>query len=378
METAHTTANAKIELSADNAQLRLSGDWTLQGIVQIAPKIKSFVKKAAKEATIDGSAIATMDSAGALLVEDIIIYLKELGKRTTVAGMNKRYQALLKLVTDELDIVRNPPPPPQAPNVLYIVGEKAYLKWRVLCDFMAFVGELIISMARAFADPSRIQWRLMLRFIDNTGYRALPIVALLTFLIGIVLTYQIAIQLSEYNANIYIVDITGMVILREFGPLIAAVIAAARTSTSFAAQIGTMKLNEEIDALHTMGVSPLERLVMPKIIALIIALPLLTVWADIFGVLGSMVMAKTEMNVSYYAYVERFQHAIAVQHYIVGLVKAPVFALIIAAVGCFQGFQVSGTADDVGKRTTQSAVQSIFLIIIADALFSVLFSWRGI
>lgn len=378
MDTNHTTRTAKIELSADKTQLRLSGDWTLAGITAVAPTINTMVKKAAVDATIDGSSIAIMDSAGALLIEDIVVNFKELGKRVNLSGMSKRFQSLLNLVNAEVDVVRNPPPPPPEPNLLYIIGEKAYLKWTVVVDFMAFIGEMLVGIVRSISQPSRIQWRLILRFIDDTGYRALPIVALLTFLVGVVLTYQIALELSEYNADIYIVDITGMVILREFGPLVTAIIAAGRTSTSFTAQIGTMKINEEIDALHTMGVSPIERLVMPKIVALVIALPLLTVWADIFGVLGSMVMAKSQSAITYYSYLERFQEAIAVREYIVGLVKAPVFALIIAAVGCFQGFQVSGTADDVGRKTTQSAVQCIFLIIIADALFSVLFSWRGI
>lgn len=378
MDTKKKASDAKIALSEDKTHLRLSGNWTIAGITAVAPTIQTLVKKAGQDVTIDGSAIAIMDSAGALLIENIIVNFKKLGKHATVSGISERFQSLLKLVTDEIDLVRNPPPPPETPNLLYTIGEKSYFKWRVVYEFMEFVGEMFIGIVRSIRQPSRFQWRLILRFIDDTGYRALPIVALLTFLVGIVLTYQVAVQLSEYNADIFIVDLTGMVILREFGPLITAIIAAGRTSTSFTAQIGTMKINEEIDALHTMGVPPIERLVMPKVLGLVIALPLLTVWADIFGVLGSMVMSKAQLGISYYSFLERFQHSVAVKDYIVGLVKAPVFALIIAAVGCFQGFQVSGTADDVGRKTTQSAVQSIFLIIIADALFSILFSWRGV
>lgn len=378
MDTKKKASDAKIALSEDKTHLHLSGNWTIAGITAVAPTIQTLVKKAGQDVTIDGSAITIMDSAGALLIENIIVNFKKLGKQATVSGISERFQSLLKLVTDEIDLVRNPPPPPETPNLLYTIGKKSYFKWRVVYEFMEFVGEMFIGIVRSIRQPSRFQWRLILRFIDDTGYRALPIVALLTFLVGIVLTYQIAVQLSEYNADIFIVDLTGMVILREFGPLITAIIAAGRTSTSFTAQIGTMKINEEIDALNTMGVPPIERLVMPKVLGLVIALPLLTVWADIFGVLGSMVMSKAQLGISYYSFLERFQHSVAVKDYIVGLVKAPVFALIIAAVGCFQGFQVSGTADDVGRKTTQSAVQSIFLIIIADALFSILFSWRGV
>src|SRR3990167_9433939 len=244
--------------------------------------------------------------------------------------------------------------------------------------FLSFVGEMMMAFFELIARPRRLAWRLILRNIEDVGYHAMPIVALLIFLVGLVLTYQIALELSSYNANIYIVDITGMVILREFAPLITAIIIAGRTSTAFTAQIGTMKVNEEIDALYTMGVPPIHRLAVPKLIATVVALPLLTVWADVFGVLGSMVMAKIQLDVTFYAYLERFEHTISVRHYIVGLIKAPVFAMIVAAVGCFQGFRVVGTADDVGRRTTHSAVQSIFLIIITDAVFSIIFSWRDI
>lgn len=264
------------------------------------------------------------------------------------------------------------------PGFLYLLGEWAVVKWVVVVGFLSFVGEIVTTLGRVLLRPRRIPWRASWRSVDETGYRALPIVALLSFLVGVVLTYQIALELESYNADIFIVDISGMVILREFGPLITAIIAAGRTATAFTAQIGTMKVSEEIDVLHTMGVSSVERLVLPKIFGLLLAMTLLTVWADVFGIMGSMAMAKYEMGISYYAYLDRFQHVIAARHYVVGLVKAPVFALIVAAVGCFQGFQVAATADSVGEKTTQSAVQSIFLIIIADAVFSVIFSWRGI
>ncbi|PJB10646.1 MAG: ABC transporter permease, partial [Gammaproteobacteria bacterium CG_4_9_14_3_um_filter_38_9] len=209
-------------------------------------------------------------------------------------------------------------------------------------------------------------------------YRALPIIAVMMFLIGVVVAYQLGVQLRIYGANVYMVDLSGVSILREFSPLICSVIIAGRTSTSFAALIGTMKVNEEIDALRTMGLSPIERLVLPKILGLLIALPLLVVWGDIFGVFGSMVIAKSMGGIGFDAFLERFRQEVALKHLYLGIAKAPVFALIIAGIGCFQGFQAEGSAQSVGEHTTKAAVQAIFLIILADALFSILFNWMDI
>lgn len=374
----HGVHAAVIEISPDQSELHFKGDWTTTGIVNLESTLKSCATQITPQATLDASHITALDSAGALILQNFLDSAKAAGKLITVVGLKERFQALLNLIAQETDIIHHMPASPPLPNFVYLLGEWAVVKWTVLMHFLAFLGEVAVTLSRSTIHPYHIQWRLMIHNIDEMGYRAMPIVALLTFLVGIVLTYQIAIQLESYNANIYIVDITGLVILREFGPLVTAIIASGRTSTAYTAQIGTMKVNQEIDALNIMGISPTERLVIPKIFALLVAIPLLTVWADGFGVLGSMAMSKYQLGINYYAFVERFQHAIPLKHLIVGLVKAPVFALIVATVGCFQGFQVAATADSVGKKTTQSAVQSIFLIIIADAIFSILFSWRGI
>ena len=193
-----------------------------------------------------------------------------------------------------------------------------------------------------------------------------------------VVAYQLGVQLRIYGANAYMVDLSGVAILREFSPLIASVIIAGRTSTSFAALLGTMKVNEELDALQTMGLSPVERLVIPKVLGLLIALPLLVVWGDIFGVFGSMVICKSMASINFHAFLERFKAEVAIKHLYIGLVKTPIFALIIAGIGCYQGFQAEGSAQSVGERTTKAAVQAIFLIILADGLFSILFNWMDI
>lgn len=210
--------------------------------------------------------------------------------------------------------------------------------------------------------------------LRTAGFDALPIVGLLSFLLGVVVAYQGADQLRQYGANIFVADLVGLSMLREFAPLITAIIVAGRSGSAYAAQIGTMAVTEEIDAMRTIGIEPQELLVLPKILALVIALPLLTVFADVMGVLGGMVMAKAQLGVGFGEFMDRFAKAVSITSYLVGIGKAPVFAAIIAMVGCFQGFRTRGGADSVGRQTTRSVVQSIFLVIVADALFSVAFS----
>jgi len=224
------------------------------------------------------------------------------------------------------------------------------------------------------AHPSRIRWRPILFNIRTAGFDALPIVGLLSFLLGIVVAYQGADQLRQYGANVYIADLVGLSMMREFAPLITAIIVAGRSGSAYAAQIGTMAVTEEIDALRTLGIAPLDLLVLPKIIAMLIALPLLTVFADVLGVVGGMIMSRVQLGVGYGEFLDRLVKAVDLSTYLVGVGKAPMFAVIIVMIGCFQGFRTKGGADSVGRQTTRSVVQSIFMVIVADALFSVAFS----
>jgi len=240
---------------------------------------------------------------------------------------------------------------------------------------LAFVGECSMVLARALAHPRSIRWRPVLHNLQTAGFDALPIVGLLSFLMGVVIAYQGADQLQRFGANIFIVDLVSLSMLRELSPLMTAIIVAGRSGSAYAAQIGTMKVTEEIDALRTIGIGPIELLVLPKMLALIIALPLLTLYADITGVLGGMIMASSKLGVSFDVFLDRIGNAVSLSSFLTGIGKAPVFAAIISLVGCFQGFQVGGSADSVGRQTTVSVVQSIFLVILADALFSVVFNW---
>lgn len=372
-----TDIPAAIVLSEDGQSLSCRGDWVMVSIERLEQQIKQISKRSKDITIIDGSQISHLDSAGAMMLEDLIEVFSQREQKVRLTGLNAKFQALLNIIAKQSDAVHHPPDVAREGGFFRAIGVWTFNKYTQLCIFLAFVGEFMVAFYRASLHPKRIQWRSMFATIDLTGYQAMPIIALMSFLVGIVLAYQLGVQLREYGANIFIVDFSGIAILREFGPLITSIVIAGRTSTSFAALIGTMKLNEEIDALHTMGISPLERLVLPRIFGLVIALPLLVVWADVFGILGSMVMAKGMLGIGYHAFLERFTVGVSLSHYVLGMIKTPVFALIIAAVGCFQGFQVGTSAESVGHKTTAAAVQAIFLIIIADAGFSMLFNKLG-
>jgi phospholipid/cholesterol/gamma-HCH transport system permease protein len=240
---------------------------------------------------------------------------------------------------------------------------------------LGFIGESTVGIWRSLNAPSGIRWRALLRGLELDGFNALPITGLLSFLIGVVIAYQGAEQLRKFGTNIFVVDLVGISLLREISPLIVAILIAGRSGSAYAAEIGTMKVTEELDAVQTLGLSPVQLLVLPRVLALVIALPLLTVYADGLGVFGGMLIASNQLNVSFTEFVDRFEEAVALRHFLIGIGKAPFFAFIIALVGCYQGFQIRGGVDDVGRHTTTSVVQSIFLVIVFDAWCSIVLSW---
>lgn len=260
------------------------------------------------------------------------------------------------------------------PPLLERVGRSTAATAVQVVAALSFVGESSVALGGWIAHPGRVRWRPILFNLRSAGFNALPIVGLLSFLLGIVVAYQGADQLRQYGANIYVTDLVGLSMLREFAPLMTAIIIAGRSGSAYAAQIGTMAVTQEIDAMRTLGIAPIEMLVLPKLIALVIAMPLLTVFADVLGVAGGMLMAQAQLGVSYSEFLERFPHAVSITSYLVGIGKAPVFAVIVALVGCFQGFLTRGGPQSVGQHTTRAVVQSIFLVIVADALFSIAFS----
>lgn len=368
---------AKMTLADDGSMLTCVGQWTVKGM-ESGKLFSLSLNDVSNECIIDGSSIDKMDSAGAWELQTLLWKLHELGRKIHLHGFQAKHKELLELVGSKAGDISKAKTRRRTPNFLYTLGEATIQKLLLFIGYIDFIGELTLTGLYTLSHPKRIQFRSIFKTIDETGYQALPIIALLSFLIGVVLAYQMGLQLKVYGANSFIVQISGMAILREFAPLITAIIMAGRTTSSFTAQIGTMKVNEELDALRTMGLSPVNRLVLPKMVGTLIATPLLTVWSMLFGMLGSMMMSRYTLNISYYNFVNWFQTQVGLSNYVVGLIKTPVFALIIAGVGCFRAFQVQSSSDSVGKETTRSVVQAIFLIIIADAIFSLIFTWQGV
>jgi phospholipid/cholesterol/gamma-HCH transport system permease protein len=362
--------------ATDAVKVRCSGTWTVQGIALLEQHLKDIAWPDAADLEIDSSAISSLDTSGAWLLHRTVSELEKRGRQVRVTGLRPEFSSLLDLISAR--VVMSAPLSQSKDGLLAIIGKQAWSGLENMSGMLEFVGESAIALLHLLANPRRIRWRTIFHNIQSAGFEALPIVGLLSFLLGVVIAYQGADQLQRFGANIFIADLVGLSMLRELSPLLTAIIIAGRSGSAYAAQIGTMKVTEEIDALRTIGVSPQELLVLPKMLALIIALPLLTVYADVTGILGGMIMASTKLDVSFGIFIDRLGDAVSLSSFLTGIVKAPVFAAIIALVGCFQGFQVGGSADSVGRQTTLSVVQSIFLVILADALFSLVFNWLKI
>jgi phospholipid/cholesterol/gamma-HCH transport system permease protein len=356
--------------------LALSGSWTARGIGAVEHQLESLRVASRTQAIADGTRIEALDTAGAWLLQKLLQRLRDEGIAVTLRGLRPEFARLLEVVVRHVaERGDKAAPVPSRPwTALERIGRSAAAAFGQTVALLSFVGESAVALAGSVARPARLRWRPVLYNIRSAGFDALPIVGLLSFLLGVVVAYQGAGQLRQYGANIFVVDLVGLSMLREFAPLITAIIVAGRSGSAYAAQIGTMSVSEEIDAMRTLGIAPLELLVLPKILALLIALPLLTVFADVLGVFGGMIMARAQLGVGFGEFLDRFAYAVGPTAYLVGICKAPVFAAIIAVVGCFQGFLAKGGADSVGRQTTRSVVHSIFLVIVADALFSIAFS----
>ncbi|HEY5292734.1 MAG TPA: MlaE family lipid ABC transporter permease subunit [Burkholderiales bacterium] len=351
--------------------VRCAGAWVLRGIEPLEHRLARVPWPDDGELLIDASGVTAMDTSGAWMLHRTMRALQEHGHSVRVRGLRPEFEALLQLIASRSVTLE----PAIVPGVLARIGQQS---WRSLLNalgMLSFLGENAVMLLRSLIQPQRIRWRPILHNLQISGFEALPITGLLSFLMGIVIAYQGAEQLRRFGANIYVADLVGLSMVRELSPMLTAIIVAGRSGSAYAAQIGTMKVTEEIDALRTIGVGRLELLVLPKVLALVLALPLLTVYTDAMGVLGGMVMARAQLDVSFSAYLGQLDEAISLASYLIGIGKAPVFAVIIALVGCYQGFQVGGSADSVGQQTTVSVVQSIFLVILTDALFSIVFSW---
>lgn len=357
------------------------GDWVVPEVARLDRELARLDPSGLAEAQIDASALARLDTAGAWLLVRIQRQLTAAGLRVGEIATPARYRPLIEAIDrgctfTEPEHARRPR---NFTDFLDRIGRGTMHVARQGYDLVGFLGRITVETVEAVLQPRReLPFPALVHHIEETGLTALPILGLLAFLLGVVIAYQGADQLKRFGAEIYTVNLLGVSVLREIGGLIAAIIVAGRSGSAFTAQIGTMRVNEEIDAMQTLGLNVAEVLVLPRVLALVITLPLLTFFADVMGVIGGMVMSYFSLGITVPEFLRQFQSGIEVQTLMVGLIKAPVFAFIIGLVGCFEGLRVERNAASVGRLTTRSVVESIFLVIIFDAAFSVLFSVIGI
>ena len=351
------------------AVLRVSGPLTVASVAPLDQRLREIESLAA----IDISAVQDIDTVGAWIVW------------RAAGALDARIEGASDKATRLIEAVRNaessaPIAPPRR-NILErvpaAIGKEVSQFAVDLRDMLTFLGATIAAFGALLRHPRRFPHLALVRQLELVGVSSLGIIGLMSFLIGIVIAQQGAVQLQQFGAEIYTINLTGRLTLRELGVLMTAIMVAGRSGSAFAAQIGTMKLTEEVDAMRTIGVSPLERLVIPRILAAVLMMPLLGFYSAVIAIIGGAFIAHFALDIPFWTFLSRIREVVPMTDLWVGLVKAPVFGLIVAMSGCYQGMQVSGNAEEVGLRTTLAVVQAIFMVIVLDAFFAVFFTEVG-
>ncbi len=369
-----------IQEDSKQCNIKISGAFDKSTIKNFYPSVKKVKQKHFSFVKIDCLDMDALDFAGALLLADISACFSEKKASVVITDMKPYFKTIMLFARKNL----------RQKSKLKIQNNHFLISFankmgKLVIDliesfmfFLSFLGESVIEFIRVLFKPWKFRYKATAVLIEKSGAQALPIVALTSFLLGLVMAYQGAEQLAKFGANIFIVDMVSISMFRELAPLIAAIVIAGRSASSYTAEIGTMKITQEIDAMRTMGFNPILFLVLPRIFALLIAMPLIVFFADIIGVFGGMIVAKYQLGISYTEFIIRARDVVALKQVLIGLFKAPFFGLLIALIGCFRGFQVTGSTESIGRYTTISVVNAIFWVIACDALFSVMLTRAGI
>lgn len=366
-----------IEYINSNLSLKFNGEITLKNISKYQSQIDSAKFSNVKSALVDLQNVDFIDTAAALFIYSLQRQISSKNINTNLINAKVEVQNTLDLIRKNYSS-QNKLPKVKKKSFLYKTGKIAYNGYKGFMLFMAFLGELFCTKLDLFKSFKNIRFKEIAFEINESAIRALGIISLTSFLIGLVIAYQSAFQLKIYGANIFIVDMLGISILRELSPLITAIVIAGRSGSSFTAQIGAMKITQELDAMRTMGFDPYLFLVLPRIIALMIAMPILIFVSDMMAILGGMIVANIDLNISTQLFLERFSEAVAAKHFFIGIIKGPFFAFLIAAIGIYRGMMVKDDTQSIGFNTTKSVVESIFAVIVCDAIFSIAFTNLGI
>ncbi|MBQ0834799.1 ABC transporter permease [Marinobacter sp.] len=366
-------------MECKNDILTVRGDWALANYQTLKQKVDDYSGEQWSVENVDLKGLGRVDTAGASLLV-ALLGPETLGALAKHDGtLPQEQSALLKAVADAMQ--EKPPPEPEglAPITQFLTetGKTVEAIWHLVYLLAGFVGQILATLFVVLPKPSR--WRVtpFVAAVQNTGLNALPIVALLTFLVGAVVAFLGATVLKDFGATIYTVNLVAFSFLREFGVLLAAILLAGRTASAFTAQIGAMKVNEELDAIRTLGLDPVELLVIPRVLAMMISLPILTFVGILSGLIGGGMVCAIALDISPAQFMAIMGRDIELKHFLVGMSKAPIFAFLIAAIGCLEGFKVGGSAQSVGVHTTSSVVQSIFMVILLDAVAALFFMEMG-
>ncbi len=322
--------------------------------------------------TVDLSGVAHIDSVGALA----LIRMEDRARKSFLPfafeGMSREVIGIMDII-DRGTLSMPPIHPEKAAGSLFeSIGDTSYSFYQDFVAIMTFLGDLITSLGYTILHPRSVRWGDVIIYMRKAGAEALPIVGLISLLIGLIMAFMSSLQLKQFGANIYVASLVGISIVKELGPMMTAIIVAGRSGSAFAAEIGTMMVNEEVDALVTMGFDPIRFLAIPKVVAAILVVPILTLYSMVFGILGGLLVGVLGLDLTMYTYLQQSLNAVDLFDVVTSLVKSSVFAMLIAGIGCQRGFQVSGGAEAVGELTTSAVVSSIFLIIIADSAFAIL------
>lgn len=356
-------------------RMLVTGDWRARHLGHVDQGLRLFEDDTVgRDLIVDVSGLTNLDTAGAMVLQRILNACNERGDASGFHGASEAHEALLEQVAPHMaPCAVEPAQGFWLKVILARLGEGVIDGHRSTLHVMSFIGETLATAVKVISQPSRFRLTSTVHHMESSGLNAMPIIGLMSFLIGAVVAFMGAKILQAFNASIFTVELIGIAVLREFGVLLAAILLAGRSGSAFTAQIGSMKLREEIDAMDTLGLNVMEVLVLPRVVAMMVMLPLLTIGADILGITGGLLVAWTAMDISPALFLTRMQDAVGIQNFWAGLIKAPFFAFVIAVIGCFQGMEVEGSAESLGKRTTLSVVQALFAVILLDAFFAMFF-----
>ena len=362
--------------------LEVGGTWTVFSIRDVIQKAEQERRKQGGAVqSVDASGLKRLDTAGALEIIRLAHGDTAPGGQGTeieIKTADQGHADLLHTVQTNMCAASPERHVNWIAHWLEEIGRSVLHFYRQIVNLCAFFGEILVVTLEACLQPRRFRPGAVVRQMYEVWVKALVIVGVLCFLIGVVIAYQGVQQLRQFGAEAFTVEAVGIGMFRELGVLLTAIIVAGRSGSAFTAQIGTMQVNQEVDAMRTIGLNPIEWLVLPRISALVISMPLLAFWGDMTGLVGGAVACTIYLDFTFVQFFDRLRDTVGIWHFYTGMIKAPVFGLVIAAIGCFEGLQVHGSAESVGLLTTRSVVESIFCVIVLDAVFSIIFLFAGV